>query len=75
MDLSTKLLKEFVNAVVYTPPKETESHCYGTMVNATTVLFDGADEPTPCEALVSVSPEDRVVITIRDNNCYVTGVL
>lgn len=75
MTLSTKTLQDFVEALV--PKKETpnESSHYGVMTDADEVLFDGADEPTPCVPLVDTAVDDKVTITIKDNTAYITGVL
>lgn len=75
MTLSTKTLQDFVEALV--PKKETpkESSHYGVMTDTEEVLFDGADEATPCVPLVDVAVDDKVTITIKDNTAYITGVL
>ena len=74
MELTTKMLRDFVNALVYKPEQKNESNYYGTM-SGNYVVLDGAEMSTPCVPLVSVSDGDRVAVTIRDNTCYITGVL
>jgi len=78
LELTTKILRDFVNAVVYKPEESKESHHYGTMLeigNDLEVTLDGAEMSTPCVPLISCSSGDRVTVTIRDNTCYITGVL
>ena len=74
MNLTTKMLNDFVKALVYKPEQKTESNYYGTM-SGDDVILDGAEMSTPCVPLVSCVDGDRVAITIRDNTCYITGVL
>ena len=79
MELTTKLLRDFVNAVIYKPEEKKESNAYGTISanedDELEVVLDGAELSTPCVPLVSVSDGDRVTVTIRENTCYITGVL
>lgn len=75
MTLSTKMLQDFVEALVVKPEPPKESTAYGTMGEDDEVLFDGADEYTPCVPLIVVAVDDRVVITVKDNTAYITGVL
>ena len=79
MTLSTKMLQDFVDALIPKKEPAKESSHYGTIVevdNEIEVLFDGAETPTPCVVLVdNVSDDDRVTITVRDNTAFITGVL
>jgi hypothetical protein len=79
LELTTKLLRDFVNAVIYKPEEKKESNAYGIISenedNELDVILDGAEMSTPCVPLVSCSSGDRVTVTIRDNTCYITGVL
>lgn len=79
MELTTKLLRDFVNAVIYKPEEKKESTAYGTVSvnedNELEVVLDGAEMSTPCVPLISVADGDRVTVTIRDNTCYITGVM
>lgn len=74
MNLTTKMLGDFVNAVIYKPEQSKESHYYGT-ISGDDVILDGAEVSTPCVPLISVADGDRVTVTIRENTCYITGVL
>ena len=78
MELTTKMLRDFVDALVEKPEPKTESSYFGTYREDDEypyVIFDGAEMSTPCVPLVSCSSGDRVTVTIRDNTCYITGVL
>lgn len=79
MELTTKLLRDFVNAVIYKPEEKKESTAYGIMSmnedNELEVVLDGAEVSTPCVPLITCSSGDRVTVTIRENTCYITGVL
>lgn len=80
MELTTKILRDFVAALVVKPDTTSESSAYGTYHvddEYSYVIFDGADSnvDTPCVPLVSCNDGDRVAITIRDNTAYITGVL
>ena len=74
MELTTKLLRDFVNAVVYKPEHKNESNYYGTM-SGEEVILDGAEMSTPCVPLITCADGDRVTVTIRENTCYITGVM
>ena len=76
MQLTTKMLQDFVNAVVYKPEKPTESVFYGTYnAEDESVIFDGADISTPVILTTEVTDGARVIVTIRDSAAYVTGIL
>lgn len=72
--LSTYLINKYVAAMVPKTEKKDEYVHYGVYSDGK-VLFDGADTATICDPLVQVSDGDRVVITIRDNSAYITGVV
>lgn len=74
LELTVKMLNDFVNALVVKPEKKTEEKYYGT-IDGDEVILDGAQISTPCVPLISVSDGDRVTVTIRENTCYITGVL
>jgi len=81
LELTTKMLRDFVDALVEKPEVKNESSYFGTYRvdedEYPYVIFDGAEvtDQTPCVPLVSCSSGDRVTVTIRDNTCYITGVL
>lgn len=78
MELTTKMLRDFVDALVVKDEKPTESTAYGTYHlddEYSYVIFDGAEEQTPCVPLIICSDGDRVTVTIRENTCYITGVM
>lgn len=78
LNLTTKMLKDFVEALVIKPETPTESTCYGTYHlddEYSYVIFDGAEEQTPCVPLITCADGDRVTVTIRENTCYITGVM
>ena len=79
MELTTKLLRDFVNAVIYKPEEKKESNAYGTISmnedNELEVVLDGAEMSTPCVPLITCADGDRVSISIRENTCYITGVM
>ena len=74
MNLTTKMLGDFVNAVNYKPEQSKESHYYRN-ISGDDVILDGAEVSTPCVPLVTVADGDRVTVTIRENTCYITGVM
>lgn len=74
--LANKILDAFVNAVVYIPEENREYTHYGTYhSDDETATFDGADIRTPVIPVVDVNDDDRVVIEIKNNTAYVTGVI
>lgn len=74
--LANKILDAFVNAVVYIPEEKREATHYGTYHSEDeTATFDGADIRTPVIPVVDVNDDDRVVIEIKNNTAYVTGVI
>ena len=78
MELTTKMLRDFVDALVEKPEVKNESSYFGTYHlddEYSYVIFDGAEEQTPCVPLITCADGDRVTVTIRENTCYITGVL
>ena len=74
--LSENLIKEFVKVTNDNAQKKTESYIYGTVHiadNYMDVLFDGANEPTPCTTSVTVEDGDRVLVMIKDRQAVITS--
>ena len=73
------MLRDFVDALVEKPEAKTESSYFGTYHIGEDeypyVIFDGAEMSTPCVPLVTCADGDRVTVTIRENTCYITGVM
>lgn len=74
LELSVKMLNDFVSALVVKPEKKTEETYYGT-IDGDEVILDGAQISTPCVPLVETEDGDRVVVLIKDNTCYITGIM
>lgn len=74
LELTVKMLNDFVNALVVKPEKKTEETYYGTMDNDE-VIFDGAQISTPCVPLVETEDGDRVTVLIKEGTCYITGIM
>lgn len=72
--LDNRIITEFVDATYDKPERTTESIHYG-LYSGNSVQFDGSDIYTPCIVSTDVSDGDRVIVTIRNNVAYVTGIL
>lgn len=73
--LDNRIIAEFVDSTYDKPERPTETIHYGELKGGS-VQFDGSQIPTPCIVSIDgVSDGDRVIVTIRNNVAYVTGIL
>lgn len=76
MELSKELIQEFASATNDTPPKETETTCYGTarFVNDVGyVTLDGAEQMTPAIFTCEAHDGDRVLVLLKARKALVIG--
>lgn len=73
--LSTRIRDDFVDATYDRPQKVTESTHYGLYKGGGLVQFDGSELNTPCVVSTDISVGDRVIVSIRNNVAYITGIL
>ena len=76
MDLSNKIIAQFVKITNDKDVKEERVKTYGTVVIKNEQLYvklDGSDILTPVDTTVYVKNNDRVSVTIRDHNATIDG--
>lgn len=80
MELSSKLIKDFVAATNDTPPidESKETYFYGTVVDAgadgeALVRLDGSTVSTPVENTMAIKEGDRVMVLLKNHRAIVTG--
>ena len=76
MDLSNKIIAQFVKITNDKDIKEEHAKTYGTVVienDQVYVKLDGSDILTPVDTTVYVKNNDRVTVTIRNHNATIDG--
>lgn len=76
MQLADYLIKEFAATTNDKPEPKKEETIYGVIKENDDVLmvqFDGSDILTPCESLIEINNNDRVMVMIKDHKAIVTG--
>ena len=76
MDLSNKIIAQFVKITNDKDIKEELAKTYGTVVienDQVYVKLDGSDILTPVDTTVYVKNNDRVTVTIRNHNATIDG--
>lgn len=79
MDLTDKLVADFVKAAAPKQERKPEEYTIGGVVQSVNnngtamVLFDGATSATECQTAVSVSTGDKVIVSVRDRQGIVTS--
>lgn len=79
MDLTDKLVADFVKAAAPKQERKPEEYTINGVVQAVdnngmaTVLFDGATDVTPCQTAVTIAKGDKVIVSVRDRQGVITS--